>query len=189
MYISNDDQTFVDKLECARHEFKIQPELLARLNEKMARHHISVQTNWCGGDPDERNYASACACMGCANHDFRDLGLEYAHWKVWIHELREEQPTDNIPNVNTDVDVIIVDFGDARIAVFKLIREFTGLGVLESKQLMDRGVGVCIKAGVDFYDGTRMMKAFEEVGCTARLLIADKQRWTRLNPAERDYGF
>ncbi|WP_407304036.1 hypothetical protein [Acinetobacter sp.] len=54
MYISYDDQTFVDKFECARHELKSQPALLEKLNEKLAPHHISMQGNWCGGDPDER---------------------------------------------------------------------------------------------------------------------------------------
>ena len=177
-YISHDNQTFSDKFACARHELTSQPELVTKIAEALAPYHISRQGNWCGDDPDERTYTSACACVGCANRIFYELDLEYAHWKVWFNELRSEQPTDNIPDINTDVDVIILNIGEARVAVFKIIRDATGLGVVETKNLMDRGPGVCIKREVDFFAGRKIIKDLEEVGCTARLVASEKQRWS-----------
>lgn len=175
-YKSEDGQLFNDRFECARHEFNVKPELLGKINAAMNGRHLEEKGRWCGGDPDSDSYySSACGCMGCANHAFYKLGLSYEHWKVWFEELRVMQPGDNIPNTHTDVDVIIVLFPEDRIIAFKAIREITGLGVLETKNLMDKGPGVMIRRAVDYYDGTRCVELLKEAGVQADLVVSDTQ--------------
>ena len=175
-YVSCDGQIFDDRFACARHEFATQPDLLGKLNTAFGRYvSKSSQSNWCGGDPDVGNNF-ACACMGCANGTFYTLGLQYEHWKVWLDELRQPSDTD-IPTINDDVDVILTNIGPNRIDTFKAIRQLTGLGMVETKSLMDLQNAV-IKRDVYFYDGAAAVDLLESVGATCKLEIT-KKGWTK----------
>ena len=178
-YRAPDGMTFDNRFDCARWEFSLQPDLLDKLMDKLKGKHITAQGNWCGGDPEERSGYGACACMGCANHAFYDLGLEYPHWKVWFEELRGDQPTDHIPNSNTDVDIILQDVGPNRIEVFKALRLITGLGVLETKNLMEKP-NAAIQTGTDFYYGKKYLEELTALGATIKLEVSQSQRWTRV---------
>jgi ribosomal protein L7/L12 len=179
-YIAQDGTHFGNRFACAEWELVQNPTLLAELNESFAGTHLSTQQRWCGGDPDEGNGGFACGCMGCANHNFYKLGLQYEHWKVWIDKLRGEQPYDNIPTENTDVDLILRDIGPNRIETFKLIRSLTGLGIIETKALMDTPNAVLSRS--TFYSAQQIINCFkDEAGATVDMVVSENQRWTKIS--------
>ena len=67
----------------------------------------------------------------------------------------------------TTVNVMLVSAGGAKIAVIKVIRELTGLGLAEAKALADAGGAV--KENVERADGEKMKVALEEQGATVEL--------------------
>ena len=67
----------------------------------------------------------------------------------------------------TDFNVELKSAGGQKIAVIKIIRELTGLGLVEAKALADNG-GV-IKEKVKANDAQEMKKKLEEQGATVEL--------------------
>lgn len=178
-YIATDGTHFENRFACA--EWELTQTLIEQINESFAGTHISTQQRWCGGDPDsETGGAFACGCMGCANHNFYKLGLQYEHWKVWIDKLRGEQPYDNIPSDSSDVDLILRDIGPNRIETFKLIRSLTGLGIIETKALMDTPDAVLSRT--TFYSAQQIINRFkDEVGATIDMVVSENQRWIKIS--------
>lgn len=64
-------------------------------------------------------------------------------------------------------NVVLKDSGSQKIAVIKLIREITGLGLGEAKKLSDDGGTV--KENVKKADAEEMKKKFEEAGAKIEL--------------------
>ena len=67
----------------------------------------------------------------------------------------------------TTVNVMLTSAGGAKIAVIKVIRELTGLGLAEAKALADNGGA--IKEGVEKADATKMKEALEAQGASVEL--------------------
>lgn len=67
----------------------------------------------------------------------------------------------------TTVNVVMTSAGAAKIAVIKVIREITGLGLAEAKALADNGGN--IKENVERAEGDKIKKALEEAGATVEL--------------------
>jgi large subunit ribosomal protein L7/L12 len=65
----------------------------------------------------------------------------------------------------TEFDVILTSFGDKKIQVIKVVRELTGLGLKEAKDLVE-GVPKPIKEGVSKEEAATMKKKVEEAGGT-----------------------
>jgi len=65
------------------------------------------------------------------------------------------------------VNVVMTSAGAAKIAVIKVIREVTGLGLAEAKALADNGGN--IKENVEKADGEKIKKQLEEAGATVEL--------------------
>ncbi len=65
------------------------------------------------------------------------------------------------------VNVELKDCGANKIAVIKIVREMTGLGLKEAKDLADNG-GV-IKEGVAIEEANEIKAKFEEAGATIEL--------------------
>lgn len=65
------------------------------------------------------------------------------------------------------VDVVLTDAGAAKIQVIKAIREITGLGLKEAKELADNGGA--IKEGVSTDEGNELKTKLEEAGATIEL--------------------
>ena len=65
------------------------------------------------------------------------------------------------------VDVILTSAWAAKIAVIKVVREITGLGLKEAKDIVDAGGEV--KKGVAKEDAEGMKKQLEEAGATVEL--------------------
>jgi len=68
----------------------------------------------------------------------------------------------------TSFDVILKDPGDSKLQVIKIIRELTGLGIKEAKQLADSAPKP-IKQGVSKEEGEQIIARLTEVGATAEL--------------------
>ena len=66
----------------------------------------------------------------------------------------------------TEFDVILTGFGANKIQVIKVIRELTGLGLKEAKDLVE-GVPKPVKEGVAKKDAEDMQKKITEAGGTA----------------------
>jgi large subunit ribosomal protein L7/L12 len=63
----------------------------------------------------------------------------------------------------TEFDVILTAAGDARLNVIKAVREITGLGLKEAKDLVD-GAPKPVKQGVSKDEADKIKKAIEEAG-------------------------
>lgn len=68
----------------------------------------------------------------------------------------------------SEFNVELKDAGAQKIAVIKVVREITGLGLGEAKALADNG-GV-VKENVKAADAEEMKKKFEEAGATVELV-------------------
>jgi large subunit ribosomal protein L7/L12 len=68
----------------------------------------------------------------------------------------------------TEFDVVLEGFGDKKIQVIKVLREITGLGLKEAKDLVD-GVPSKIKEGAEKPEAESLKKQLEEAGATVKL--------------------
>ena len=65
----------------------------------------------------------------------------------------------------TEFDVILTAAGDKKIQVIKVVRELTGLGLKEAKDLVD-GAPKPVKEGITKAEAEEIKKQLEEVGAT-----------------------
>jgi len=68
----------------------------------------------------------------------------------------------------TEFDVILTGFGDKKIQVIKVVRELTGLGLKEAKDLVE-GVPKPVKEGVSKEESANFKKKLEDAGGTAQV--------------------
>lgn len=68
----------------------------------------------------------------------------------------------------TDFDVVLEGFGDNKIAVIKVVREITGLGLKEAKELVE-GAPKPIQEGVAKDKADELKKKLEEAGAAVTL--------------------
>ena len=68
----------------------------------------------------------------------------------------------------TEFDVVLTSAGAQKIAVIKAVREATGLGLKEAKELVD-GAPKEIKKGLSADDAEALKKALEAAGATAEV--------------------
>lgn len=76
-------------------------------------------------------------------------------------------PVDAAPAAEeqTEFKVVLKEVGGNKIGVIKVIKEVTGLGLVESKALAENGK--VIKEGVSKEDADAMIAKFKEAGATA----------------------
>ena len=68
----------------------------------------------------------------------------------------------------TEFDVVLTGAGDKKIQVIKVVRELTGLGLKEAKDLVD-GAPKPVKEGLNKEQAEEMKKKIEESGGTVEL--------------------
>lgn len=68
----------------------------------------------------------------------------------------------------TEFDVFLSEIGDKKINVIKAVREITGLGLKESKAVVDDSPQN-VKAGVSKEDAEEMKEKLEDAGATVEL--------------------
>lgn len=65
----------------------------------------------------------------------------------------------------TEFNVVLKDFGSNKIAVIKVIRELTGLGLVEAKNLVEK-LGT-VKEALPKDEANKMVEKLKEAGATA----------------------
>ena len=68
----------------------------------------------------------------------------------------------------TDFDVVLTSFGDKKVGVIKAVREVTGLGLKEAKELVE-GAPAPVKEGAGKDEAEEIKKKIEEAGGTVEL--------------------
>ncbi len=68
----------------------------------------------------------------------------------------------------TEFDVILTGAGAQKVGVIKVVRELTGLGLKEAKDLVD-GAPKTMKEGIAKADAEAMVKKLVEAGATAEI--------------------
>jgi len=68
----------------------------------------------------------------------------------------------------TEFDVVLEDVGSAKIKVVKAVREITGLGLKDAKDIVDKAPGA-VKEGVAKEEAEEMKAKLEEAGATVEL--------------------
>ena len=68
----------------------------------------------------------------------------------------------------TEFTVVLTAAGDKKIQVIKVVRELTGLGLKEAKDLVD-GAPKPVKDGVSKEDAAKMKASLEEQGATVEI--------------------
>jgi large subunit ribosomal protein L7/L12 len=68
----------------------------------------------------------------------------------------------------TEFDVVMNSFGDNKVAVIKVVRSVTGLGLKEAKDLVE-GAPSTVKEGVTKDEAETVKKQLEEAGATVQI--------------------
>jgi large subunit ribosomal protein L7/L12 len=68
----------------------------------------------------------------------------------------------------TEFNVMLEGFGDKKIGVIKVVRQATGLGLKEAKDLVE-GVPSKVKEGLSKADAEKLKKELEEAGATVSI--------------------
>ena len=68
----------------------------------------------------------------------------------------------------TEFDVVMTGFGDKKLNVIKAVRELTGLGLKEAKDMVE-GVPQTVKSGVSKEEADKVADALKEAGATVEI--------------------
>ena len=77
-------------------------------------------------------------------------------------------PAAAVEEEKTEFDVVLADHGANKIGVIKVVREITGLGLKEAKDVVD-GAPSKVKEGINKEDAEKIVAAFKEVGATCEI--------------------
>jgi large subunit ribosomal protein L7/L12 len=70
--------------------------------------------------------------------------------------------------VKTSFDVMLLEAGAAKLGVVKVVKDLTGLGLKEAKDLVD-GAPKAVKEGIGKEEAEAIKKALEEAGAKAEI--------------------
>ena len=68
----------------------------------------------------------------------------------------------------TEFDVVLASFGSQKVPVIKAVREITGLGLKEAKDLVE-GAPTAVKEGISKDEADGIVKKLEEAGATVEV--------------------
>jgi large subunit ribosomal protein L7/L12 len=68
----------------------------------------------------------------------------------------------------TEFDVVLTSFGSSKVPVIKAVREITGLGLKEAKDLVE-GTPAAVKEGVEKAEAEEIQKKLEEAGASVEV--------------------
>ena len=68
----------------------------------------------------------------------------------------------------TEFDLILASFGSSKVPVIKVVRELTGLGLKEAKDLVESAPAT-VKEGIEQSEADELKKKLEEVGATVEI--------------------
>jgi large subunit ribosomal protein L7/L12 len=70
--------------------------------------------------------------------------------------------------VQTEFDVVLTSFGSSKVPVIKAVREITGLGLKEAKDLVE-SAPANVKDGIEQAEADELKKKLEEVGASVEV--------------------
>ena len=68
----------------------------------------------------------------------------------------------------TEFSVMLTSFGSSKVPVIKAIREITGLGLKEAKDLVE-GAPTAVREGIEAAEAEELKKKLEEVGASVEV--------------------
>lgn len=68
----------------------------------------------------------------------------------------------------SEFDVVMTSFGSSKVPVIKAVREITGLGLKEAKDMVE-GAPAAVKEGVEKAEAEEIQKKLEEAGASVEL--------------------
>ena len=68
----------------------------------------------------------------------------------------------------TEFNVMLTSFGSSKVPVIKAIREITGLGLKEAKDLVE-GAPTAVREGIEAAEAEELKKKLEEVGASVEV--------------------
>lgn len=68
----------------------------------------------------------------------------------------------------TEFDVMLTSFGSSKVPVIKAVREITGLGLKEAKDLVE-SAPAAVKEGIEQAEADELKKKLEEVGASVEI--------------------
>jgi large subunit ribosomal protein L7/L12 len=97
-----------------------------------------------------------------------DYGIEPAAAAVAVSGPAGGSEAGDAGQEKSDFDVILKAAGGSKLAVVKLVKELTGLGLKEAKDLVD-GAPTSLKEGVAKDEAEALKKSLEEAGAEVEL--------------------
>ena len=97
-----------------------------------------------------------------------DYGIEPAAAAPVMMASTGGGAADEAPEEKTSFDVILKAAGGAKLAVVKLVKDLTGLGLKEAKELVD-GAPKAMKEGVTKDEAESLKKQLEEAGAEVEI--------------------
>jgi len=73
-----------------------------------------------------------------------------------------------VAEAQTEFDVVLTSFGSSKVPVIKAVREITGLGLKEAKDLVE-SAPTNVKEGIEQGEADELKKKLEEVGATVEI--------------------
>ena len=95
-------------------------------------------------------------------------GLTVLELSELVHAVEDEFGVSAAAAEQTEFDVVLKAAGGNKIAVIKVVREVTGLGLKEAKALVD-GAPKALKEGVSKDDAEAIKTKLEEAGAEVEL--------------------
>ena len=95
-------------------------------------------------------------------------GLTVLELSELVHAVEDEFGVSAAAAEQTEFDVVLKAAGGNKIAVIKVVREVTGLGLKEAKALVD-GAPKALKEGVSKEDAEAIKTKLEEAGAEIEL--------------------
>ena len=85
-----------------------------------------------------------------------------------IKKLSVLELSELVDAIQEEFDVVLTSFGDAKMAVIKAVKEITGLGLKESKELVE-SAPKAIKEGASKADAEEIKTKLEAAGASVEL--------------------
>ncbi len=73
-----------------------------------------------------------------------------------------------VAEVQTEFDVVLTSFGSSKVPVIKAVREITGLGLKEAKDLVESAPAT-VKEGIEQGEADTLKAKLEEVGASVEI--------------------
>ena len=122
-------------------------------------------------------YPCAAFGFGHGRNQWRSCILRVLAWPRDQKSRGEWDETQNLDGMfaagaaaeeKTEFDVVLTSFGDAKMAVIKAVKEITGLGLKESKELVE-SAPKAIKEGASKADAEEIKTKLEAAGASVEL--------------------